>query len=880
MKAFYKKNIHELFQTFQSGEQGLTSAEAEKRLNLYGLNSLPSGKKVSFLSVVVHQFKSPLIYILIAAGFVSLLIGEYEDSFFIFFVILVNASLGTYQEWKAEQSAAALQKLVKTRTRVLRDNVTVVVDSENLVPGDVILLESGMKVPADVRLFQANNLRADEAILTGESLPVEKQCINLPGDDLPLGDQVNMLFAGTTISAGRGKGLVVATSLNTEIGKIAETVAETRQEKTPLLKRMENFAKLVSLVVLAACLMIAMIGFFRGYSVSEIFFVSVAIAVAAIPEGLPVAMTVALSTGSSRMAKRNVIIRKLSAVEGLGSCNYIGTDKTGTLTVDQQTIKLLITGTGNTFEVTGVGYNGEGHIKGPEQEIIKSDSELDELVKAAVLCNEAELRLENKQWHHQGDAIDVAFLALAWKYGIEPDLLRKQVQIVREIPFESERKFAAAFYRDHDLQLKAAVKGAIEAVLPLCGDIDDGQFLKQADELASHGYRVLAIAGGNVSSSLELKGLTFLGLVALIDPLKPEAKQAIQFCHEAKIKVAMITGDHPTTALAIAKELDLATSSDQVITGDKLGLRQNEQDEEFHQRVQGKTVFARVNPLQKQQIVADMKAHGNFVAVTGDGVNDAPALKSADIGVAMGYGSDVAKEAASIIITDNNFASIAAGIEEGRYTYGNIRKIIYLLISTGTALIIMVMLSLLLDLPLPFLPVQLLWLNLVTNGLQDIAMAFEKGEKYLLKGPPRNYKEGIFDRLMITQTLTSASVMTVLTFGLWYHLLKHLHYEEAQARNIVLLLMVLLQNFHTLNCRSERFSFLTIPLRNNPFLLISIIAAQGLHIASMHIPVMQRILNVGPVTMDEWFKLLLTASSILVVMELFKIFHRKKVSYP
>ncbi len=876
MNHFYKQHYQTLFESLNTTSKGLSGEEATERLKQTGPNVLPHGKRVTFLMVVLHQFASPLIYVLIAAGIVSLLIREYEDAIFIFLIIFINAILGTYQEWRAEAGAAALQQLVKTTSNVLRDGEPTILDAELLVPGDIVIVESGMKVPADIRLISCTNLHSDEAILTGESLPIEKKEDTLPDVALPIGDQVNMLFAGTSVMSGRGQGVVVATALKTEIGMIAKSVAETKQEKTPLVKRMERFAMWVSIVVLVACIIIFIIGYVQGIPVIDIFFVAVAVAVSAIPEGLPIAMTVALSMGTSRMAKRNVIIRKLSAVEGLGSCNYIGTDKTGTLTVDQQTVKKIVLYTDQTFAVTGAGYNGDGEITDESGNRVSPNPELDQFIEAIMLCNEAQLLKKQDQWKQQGDAIDVAFLSLAYKYGKHPADERRTFTILKEIPFESERKYAAVFYQRPDGKKWVAAKGALESILEVCDGADNESISREANELASHGYRVLAVASGEVNETLELKGLSFLGLTALIDPLKPEAKDAVTFCHNGDIQVAMITGDHPATALAIAREVGLADSEQQVITGGALGFREGDRDEAYDKRIENITVFARVSPLQKQQIVAAVKARGNFVAVTGDGVNDAPALKTADIGVAMGYGSDVAKEASSIIITDNNFASLAAGIEEGRYTYGNLRKIIYLLISTGAAEIMMVFLALISGMPLPFLPVQLLWLNLVTNGMQDVALAFEKGEKYLLHEPPRDHNHGIFDRLMITQSLVAGFLMMMLTFGLWYHLLNNLRYEEVEARNIILLLMVLLQNFHVLNCRSERASIFSVPVSGNIFLWIAIIAAQGIHILSMHLPVMQSLLRVEPVSVSEWINLLATASIILVVMEVYKYFFVRK----
>ncbi len=858
--------------------QGLTSEEAAARLQHHGLNRLPENKRVTFIAVVIHQFMSPLIYVLVVAGIVSLFINEYEDAIFIFLIITINAILGTYQEWKAESSAAALQQLVKSKARTLRDHEVVILEAEYLVPGDVVLVESGQRVQADMRLITCIHLRADESMLTGESMPVSKNTHELQQENLNLGDQVNMLFAGTTIMSGRGKGIVVATGLNTAIGHIAQTVTETSQERTPLVKRMERFARWVSLLVVVACAFIFVIGYLHHIPAHEMFFVAVAVAVSAIPEGLPIAMTVALSIGSSRMAKRNVIIQKLSAVEGLGSCSYIGTDKTGTLTVDQQTITQVHLEGGEVFQVTGAGYHGNGEILDSHGKTVNGNPLLEAFVACGVLCNEAELNLQDDQWIYQGDAIDIAFLALAYKYGKPPEFWRKPISRIREIPFESELKYAGLIYFDAAHKRQACLKGAVETILDFCNTNNRTELLQQAEILAGNGYRVMALASGSVTDKLELKNLTFLGLAALIDPLKPEAKQAVQFCREGGIEVVMITGDHPATALSIAREVGIATHAEEVITGQELSYFVSDINTDFSHRIAGKKVFARVSPIQKQMIIAEVRNSKKFVAVTGDGVNDAPALKSANIGVAMGYGSDVAKEAASIIVTDNNFASIAAGIEEGHYTYGNLRKIIYLLISTGTAEILMVFLAILLDLPLPFLAVQLLWLNLVTNGAQDISLAFEKGETYRLKEPPRDAQQGIFDRLMIEQTLVAGITMTVLTFSMWYYFLKVEGYAEAEARNLVLLQMVLIQNFHVFNCRSELASVCSIPFVGNPVALASIVIAQGIHILSMHLPFMQKLLDIQPVSMKEWFELLITASLILVVMEVYKWLNNRKRS--
>lgn len=877
---WYKMSPDQSLELLGSSEEGLGTSGAEERLSQYGKNTLPARNKITLWEIVIHQFASPLIYVLIAAAIVSLFLKEYTDAGFIFMIMIINAIMGTYQEWKAESNASALQEMMKILSRVKRNGQTITLDTEQLVPGDIVLLESGNKVPADIRLITSNNLTIEEAILTGESLPVEKNSTLLPGSDLMVADRLNMAHAGTTVMGGRAVGVVTNTGIYTELGKIAKSLTEIEATTPPLVKRMEKFAKKVSFIVLGASILLGIIGLMSGISLEVIFFVVVAAAVSAIPEGLPIAMTVALSIGTLRMAKRNVIVRKLTAVEGLGSCTYIATDKTGTLTVDQQTVKILVLANGEEYKITGEGYTGEGTITDINGNIIKFDKRKDllDFIHTVTICNEAGLFVQDNKWMHQGDAVDVALLALSYKAGSSPEEIVSAKEKLTEIPFESHKKYAAVYYKHSDGKISLAVKGAFEVLFSNAGN-NSKELEKKATELAKKGYRIIAVAGNEVTEINEeaLPPLHLLGIAALIDPLRPEARAAIEECHNAGVNVAMITGDHPSTALSIADELGIAHKNEQLITGAELGEILDVTEPGFLEKLKDKRVFARVSPAQKQKIVAALKHLGHFVAVTGDGVNDAPALKTANIGVAMGYGTDVAKDAASIIITDNNFASIAKGIEDGRYIYSNLRKIIYMLISTGAAELLMIGLSLGLGLPLPFLAVQLLWLNLVTNGIQDVSLAFEKGEKHVMVLPPRKPSEGFFDKLMIEQTIISGLTIALLTTGLWYHLLRNLHWDEASARNVVLLLMVLVQNFHVVNCRSEYRSALKIPLKNNPFLIGGILMAQGVHIIAMHIPFMQNLLRIKPVSVLDWLKLLGTASIIIIVMEVFK-WYKKRTS--
>lgn len=873
---FHKMTVEETMPHLQSGKSGLSTEEVLRRREKFGWNVMPQPRSKSMAEIFLHQFANPLIYVLIAAAVVSLLIGDLKDAIFIAAVIFFNAVLGTYQEWRAENSALALRNLVKVKCRVLRNGQIVGVDSEELVPGDIVLLESGQKVPADLRLIEVNDLAVEEALLTGESVAVNKLTSPIDGgSNLPIGDRLNMVFAATSVQKGRATGVVAATGMHTEIGRIADSLRTTESEKPPLVKRMEKFSKKISIVILAACVILGLIAYSQGMPVKAIFFLMVAVGVAVIPEGLPVGLTVALSIGTRRMARRNVIVRKLPAVEGLGSCTLIASDKTGTLTMDQQSVKQLWLPDEGFFDVSGQGYNGEGSIVNHFHAEAKPGQSLNQLLRACVMANEGVLRKNQDKWEHSGDAVDVAFKALAYKAGSNPEEFEAGVRLQKMVPYESENQFSAAFFEKNG-DLYFAMKGAVEVVLQKISENDRDAVLAVAESMAADGYRVLAVAGGMVTSTdlALLPSLNLYGLIGMIDPLRAEAKDAVRECAQAGIEVVMVTGDHPSTALAIAKELGIAQNREEIITGTELAGMDNLSIPELAQKLRRKKVFARVAPLQKQRIVEAKKSLGHFVAVTGDGANDAPALNSAHIGVAMGGGTDLAKEASSIIITDNNFASIAAGVEEGRFAFDNLRKIIYLLISTGVAALLTIALAIFMNIPLPFLAVQLLWLNLVTNGIQDVALAFEKGDKSVMLKPPRKPGESIFDKLMISEIFISGVFIAGVVFALWYYLIHNLAYTEAHARTVIMMLMVLLQNFHVLNCRSETKSLFSIPLKNNYVLIVGMILAQALHIAASYIPGLNQALQLGHISFNEWIKLVPTAASIVVVMELFKWWRR------
>ena len=885
--VYYNNSVDSVLKSLNSTRNGLSEEEVKRRQGKCGMNRMPAQKKAGLLKIFLAQFLNPLIYVLLIASVVTIVLEEYTDAIFIAVVLLLNAVIGTIQEFKAEKSAAALQQLVKVMAKVRRDGSVVTIDSEELVPGDIVFLESGNKVPADVRLIEANDLKIDEAFLTGESEGIMKMTDPLEGE-LVVGDRKNMSYAGSTVLYGRGIGVVTATALYTEIGKIAGTLKTTVSFKPPLVIRMEKFAKQVAYIIMVVVVVLGVVAALQGMPLHDIFFLSVALAVSAIPEGLPVAITVALSISTSRMAKKNVIVRKLAAVEGLGSCTMIASDKTGTLTMNSQTVKKVILVSGQKMDVTGEGYNDSGEIVPYDgADFSPHRDDMNAFVAASVLCNESELEKRNGQWVKSGDSVDVAFLALAYKNDMNPAEIKSTHKIVAELPFESERKFAATFYEE-DGKVFVAVKGAQETLLPLCvcsnGKKNNPAMKKQLEDdaiyLTSEGYRVIAVATAEVEKAdkytdKSIKDLHFLGLAGLKDPLRPEAYQSVRSCLRAGVKVSMVTGDHPLTALSIAKDLGIADSMENVITGVEVQDLSEGEYSALASVIGNKTVFARVSPLQKMQIIEALSENGHLVAVTGDGVNDVPALKKANIGIAMGSGTDLAKETAEIIITDDNFKSIEEGIEGGRHAYDNIRKVTYLLISTGAAEILLFLLSLFTNQPIPLTAVQLLWLNLVTNGIQDVALAFEGPEKDLMKRKPRNPKEGIFNRQMIQQTMFSGVTMGLLAFGLFSYTLNSLGFSELHSRSLTFTLMVLLENVHVFNCRSEQTSAFRVPLSRNWYIIGGVLLAQLIHITAINLPFMQKILGTDTISLGEWWYILPIALILLVVMEIFKVVKKR-----
>jgi len=780
----------------------------------------------------------------------ALSIQEYTDAGFILLVLFLNAVIGTYQEYSASKKAQLLQNLIKTNVIVLRDDAMHEIDSRYIVPGDILLFEPGTKVAADIRLIEAKNLSVDESLLTGESLDVEKDALFISDNsDLILPEQKNMLFAGTYISSGRATGVVASIGKNTEAGKIAQMLSKKSKAKIPLLEKMEKLSFTISIVIGIAVLFLFAIGLLKGMTFYALFLFSVALAVSTIPEGLPVAITVALTSASMAMSKKNVIVRKLAAIEGLGACTLIASDKTGTLTQNRLSVEYFI----SQNKVYDTNTMHEAH---------------DEVYLASILCNEIHYE-ESKEGGRDffGDQVDIALARFAENADESYITGAKQYRKIDEIPYEPQNRFSAVMM-EQDEKIFQFSKGSPETVLEHCNLTPEEKkdILEMVDDWALKGYRTIALAyKESDDEKINLKNFIYLGFVGIIDPVREESPEAIKKAQEAGIKVVMITGDHPNTAFCIAQELGIASSSKAVMSEKELRIWENSGAKA--EEIKDKTVFSRVTPEQKMKIVIAFQTLGHYVAVTGDGVNDAPALRHSNIGVAMGKsGTDIAKASSDLILTDDNFASIVDGIEEGRRAHDNIRKVIYLLISTGFAELVLVMLSFITGLPLPLLPVQLLWLNLVTNGIQDVMLGLEKAEPGLLKRRPRSPKEPIFNYLMLRRIVVGGLYIGIVSFVLFYFLLENGMNVES-ARNIILLLMVLFENVHVFNSRTEVNFLYRMKYKNSITLIIMVIFTQFLHIACMYIPFMQNVLSVQPVSFNTWLVLAVIALGLVLVME-------------
>jgi magnesium-transporting ATPase (P-type) len=867
-----------------TGGHGLTEAEAEARRARFGPNQLEDEPPPPAWAVFARQFRSPLIFILLVALAVTIGLGEYLDASVIAAVLALNAVIAFTQERKAEGAVRALMQLVVPRARVVRDGRDLEIDSRDLVPGDVVLLESGARIPADLRLVGTNALQVDESLLTGESVPVTKT-VEPVDPDAGLADRHCMAHTGATVTAGRGRGVVVATGSDTELGAIAGLMRSEAVTATPLQRRMDQFARIIGAVVAGSALIAFVSGVALGESVDDMFLVAVALAVSAVPEGLPVAVTITLAVGVRRMARRSAIIRRLPAVETLGSTTVIGSDKTGTLTENRMTVQEIWT-PGHRYTLAGGVPDGE-LLEGDEPAAIGDHAALHETLLAGVLASEADLHWTDDGLATAGDPTEIALLLSALTAGLEPGDARTAYPVFAEIPFEPTLRYSASIRSRHDRH-EVFVKGAPERVLGMCTEMltDDGPVPVDADtvseaaaELASRGQRVLAFARRTTPRPLadprdvaEPDGLVFVGLQAMIDPPRTGVRDSIATCQAAGIRVVMITGDHVETARAIAEQLGIAGTGD-ALTGSELD---DLDDDALAARIDRIAVCARVSPEHKLRIVRALQARGEVVAVTGDGVNDAPALKAAEIGIAMGEkGTDVAREASEMVLADDNFVSITSAVEEGRVTFDNIRKVTFFLVSTGAAEISAILVAVWLQWPLVLLPVQLLWLNLVTNGLQDIALAFEPAERGVLRRPPRRPGGGVLDRLLWERVVLAGFVMGA---GMLFMFRWELDSSGSlvRAQTVALTTMVVFQVFQAGNSRSETESVFRRNPFSNRFLFVATTAALGIHVAALYLPPTQYLLRVEPIELGAWLRIVAIATSILVAMEFHKaIRHRR-----
>ena len=896
---YYRKEVAEAFEELATGPGGLAPEEARSRLEKYGPNSFKTGKEFDILATIIHQFTDPLIYILIIAAVFTALLGHWIDTYVIMAVVFLNAIIGFSQEYKAEKAISALISMAAPRATVVRGNRTVEVDSQDLVPGDIVLLASGAKVPADLRLFETTRLEINESALTGESLGVRKDNMPLQTDSPALGEARNTAFMGTLVLSGRGKGIVVATGRETQLGRISEEVAALESAPTPLQVQLAKMSRKIGVAILGVSVFAVFLGILLGRSFVHMLLTGIALAVGAIPEGLPIVVTITLAVGVKRMAVRSAIVRRLPAVETLGSTTVIASDKTGTLTKNEMTVQKIFTGY-REYQVTGAGFTPTGEIvpKSGNKNEPGQNIALQMCLRAGMLANESSLELnpESGKYKPQGDPTEVSLIVSALKGGLREDLESGHFPKIDEIPFESDRLYMATMHKDIVKDgIIVFVKGAPDRVIGMCNKAMDDQgesvelnhdaLLEAYQNMGRDGLRVLAMAyarlpGAHASLEPEMleNDLTFIGLQGMVDPPREEAFAAVKQAKKAGVRVIMVTGDHHITAVAIARQLGIIDNErTPVITGKELEMMS---DEELFEQVGKANVFSRVAPLQKLRIVQQLIRRGEVVAVTGDGVNDTPALKAAHIGVAMGRtGTDAAKETSAMVITNDNFASIFEAVKEGRVVFANIRKVTLFLLSTGLGQIILILATLVLFLPLPLLPAQILWMNLVTNGLQDISLGFEPGEKGIVDQPPRHPDEPVISRLMIERLLVIGVVLAAGTLATFVWQL-NMGADINKARTVALTTMVLYQLFNVFNSRSETQSIFQMNIMSNPFLFYSIIASTTAQLAIIYLPPLQFIFRTTALNLLDWAVILPTALTVVAAVEIDKALRRGRRDLP
>lgn len=873
-----------VLKTLDTSETGLSSGEAENRLEKYGKNELKEEEKTSAVKLFLSQFKSFLILILIVAALVSAFLGELVDALVILFTVFLAGVLGFVQEYRAEESIKLLKSLTSPEALVVRDGKEVKVPSSLLVPGDILILQAGDRIPADARLLEAQSLKIDESSLTGESVPVEKSIkILLP--ETPQPDRKNMAYTGTSVTYGRGKAVITATGMSTAFGKLAGLLGEIERERTPLQEKLDQFGRWLGAATLIVVAFVAVLGIFKGFDPFEMFLWGVALAVAAIPEALPAVVTVGLALGVRRMVKRHALVRKLPSVETLGSTNIICTDKTGTLTQNKMTVeKVYVNRT--MLSVTGNGYEPVGDFFKDGQPV-SEDIHLHKLLVTGALCNDAGLVEEEGIGDIIGDPTEGALVVAAAKKGIwRPDLELGHRRI-GEVPFSSERKMMTTLNASEE-GLYAYSKGAPEVILGCCTKIFHGgqekeltpeirkEILDTVNEMANQTLRVMGFAYRQVPENIVPENaereMVFAGLMGMRDPPREEVKVAIATCTDAGIRTVMITGDHKTTAFAIAREIGIYREGDLILTGTELDALG---DKEFEDMVEKVSVYARVYPEHKLKVVNALKKKGYIVAMTGDGVNDAPALKAADMGIAMGItGTEVSKEASSMILTDDNFASIVSAVEEGRNILKNIKNFIAYGLTCHIGVVLIVLVGVLAWQILPVIAVQILWINLITDGLPPMALSLEAPDRGLMKQKPRKSTEGLVSRRMLIASLGLGALIAVQSLGVLSWALEE-GMPLPKIQTLIFTLVVISLMFNAFNWRSDRLSVFSLGIFTNRPLIYAILSTVLLQLAAIYVPVLQTAFRTVPLSLSDWGMIIPLASTTLIVMEVAKYLERR-----
>ncbi|RLE46848.1 ATPase [Candidatus Woesearchaeota archaeon] len=867
---FYQKELRQVFEDLKTNEQGLTTKEAQERLKIYGLNKIRKEKKTSALTIFLSQFSSPIIWILIVAMIISFIVKEMIDFYVIGAIVVINAFLGFVQEYRAEEAITKLMKLLSLKATVIRDGKVEEIDATELVPGDILALETGQKIPADARLIEITNLQMQEASLTGESLPVNKKICTYH-KEVAVADRKNMVFSGTIVTKGHGKAVVTGTGMNTEIGKIATLIQETKPELTPLQKQLKKLGAFLGIAVILIALAVFGIGILGGNPWEAMLMAAIAIAVAAIPEGLPAVVTISLALGVQRMALRNALMRKLPSVETLGACSVICSDKTGTLTHNEMTVTKIYVNR-EVISVGGSGYEPEGSFS-------KDPKKFKLLLKIGALNNNTKIIKENKTWKVIGDPTEAALIVSAKKANLDIEELKNKYQRIKEIEFTSERKMMTTIHKIKNEKI-AFSKGAVEIILNKCNRIlvngrlerltkaEKEKILEENETFAKQALRILGFAykefkGIYAKGEIE-KDMIFVGLQAMIDPPRKEVKDAIDKCKTAGIKVIMITGDYATTATAIAKELGITGKT---ITGIELDKIEN-----LNEIVEKIGIYARVNPAHKLKIIKALQAKGHIVAMTGDGVNDAPALKKADLGIAMGItGTDVAKEASDMVLADDNFTTIVNAVEEGRRIFDNIKKFVEYLLSSNMGEILTVFTAMLLRWPLPITALQILWINLATDGLPALALGIEPTEPNIMKRPPRKPTEHIVNK---KRGILIIIIGLIMMLGTLFIFDRYETKSIVYAQTAAFATLVMFQMFNVLNQRSEDISLFKLGFFTNKKLLGAVLISVMLQVVIIFVPFFNKIFGTTPLKIIDIVWVLGISSTVLIFGEIVKFFRK------